>query len=72
MKSPSDSLKQLKAKMIEWMENGCRLAWLVNPEDQQVIIYRKDGSIEKKSFNEVISGEDVLPGFELDCTFMKK
>lgn len=72
LKSPSDSLTSLRRKMIEWMSNGCRLAWLINPEDQQVIIYRKDGSIEEKSFNEVISGEDVLPGFALDLSFMRK
>lgn len=72
LKSPSDSLKQLKAKMIEWMENGCRLAWLVNPDNQQVIVYRKDGSIQEKSFNEILSGEDVMPGFEMDMSFMKK
>ena len=72
LNSLSDSLEQLKKKMIEWMENGCRLAWLVNPEDQQVIVYRKDGSTEDKSFDEILSGEDVLPGFELELSFMKK
>jgi Uma2 family endonuclease len=70
LKSKADSLTQLK-RMLEWTANGCLLAWLINPEEQNVYIFRKDGSIELKSFEETISGEDVLPGFELDLSFMK-
>ncbi|HYV91331.1 MAG TPA: Uma2 family endonuclease [Chitinophagales bacterium] len=72
LKSPSDSMKALKRKMNEWIENGCRLGWLVNTEEQKVYVFRIDGSIEVKSFAEKISGEDVLPGFELDLGFMSK
>jgi Uma2 family endonuclease len=69
--SESDRLPLLKAKMIEWIENGCRLAWLIDPEKQTVHIYRADGSIEiRTSFEQPLSGEDVLPGFELDLTIL--
>lgn len=70
LKSKSNTMKDLKEKMNEWIENGCRLAWLINPKEQKVYIYRKDGSISETAFSEKISGEDVLPGFEMDLGFM--
>jgi Uma2 family endonuclease len=70
--SPSDRLSQLKKKMQKWIQNGVLLAWLINPEDQQAIIYRIDGSIETiNSFEETLSGENVLPGFELNLQDLK-
>lgn len=53
--------------MQEWTANGCRLAWLIDPVAEKVEIYRADGSKEEKQgFDQKVSGEDVLPGFELD------
>lgn len=69
LKSKSNTLKGQKEKMNEWIENECRLAWLINPEEKKVYIYRKDGSTCETAFSEKISGEDVLPGFELDLGF---
>jgi Uma2 family endonuclease len=71
LKSPSDNLKYLKNKMYKWIENGCALAWLINPDDKTIFIYRKDGTIDKvTSFDRTLSGEDVLPGFELDLSIL--
>ena len=69
----SDSLKEAKAKMLtDWMENGCRLGWLIDPFNQTTHIYRADGSIEiKRGFDTTLSGEDVLPGFQFDLTELK-
>jgi Uma2 family endonuclease len=54
------------------MKNGCSLAWLINPESSTSFIYRKDGSVDKVSgFQNKLSGEDVLPGFELDLSIIK-
>jgi len=67
LKSNSDSINQLKSKMLKWIENGCELAWLINPEKKEAIIYRNNGSIEiVKGFQNKLSGENTLPGFELD------
>ncbi len=67
LKSPSDRLNTLKNKMLKWIENGARLAWLIDPESKKVFIYREDGSVSIiQGFNNKLSGEDVLPGFELD------
>lgn len=40
LRSPSDSLQELQAKMREYINNGARLGWLINPQDCQVEIYR--------------------------------
>ncbi len=71
LKSPSDNLKYLTGKMHKWIENGCELAWLINPDDKTVFIFRKDGTVDKLSgFNNILSGEDVLPGFELELSLL--
>ncbi len=70
LKSESDSLKYLKSKMIEWIENGCRLGFLIIPEQKKASIYRPGKPIEEKPFTEKLSGEEVLPGFELDLSFL--
>ncbi|MDQ6762069.1 MAG: Uma2 family endonuclease [Bacteroidota bacterium] len=71
LKSPSDNLKYLTTKMHKWIKNGCALAWLINPENKTAFIFRKDGtSDEIKGFHNKLSGEDVLPGFELDLSIL--
>jgi Uma2 family endonuclease len=63
--SESDSLKDTKLKMEEWIENGCRLGWLINPDTRTTIIYKPMTAATTLTFKETLSGEDVLPGFEL-------
>jgi Uma2 family endonuclease len=65
LRSPSDSLKELQEKMQEYIDNGVRLGWLIDPIKQQVEIYRL-GSTSKTLFNPTqIEAESVLPGFIL-------
>jgi Uma2 family endonuclease len=53
--------------MLKWIKNGCQLAWLINPEKEEVIIYRSNGSVEIiKGFHNKLSGENILPDFELN------
>ena len=71
LKSPSDSIKYLTDKMDEWMENGCRLAFLILPESQEVHVYKPGNPVIVKNISEKIPGENVLPGFGLDLGFMQ-
>jgi len=64
--SPSDSLEKVRAKMKEYMDNGARLGWLINPKNQQVEIYRLNQDVEILQSPATLSGEDVLSGFVLD------
>jgi Uma2 family endonuclease len=68
LRSETDSLKRLKLKMECWIKNGCRLAWLLDPNNEKAYIYHPDGGIEiiKSYKGRKLSGENVLPEFELD------
>jgi Uma2 family endonuclease len=76
LRSETDRLPPLQAKMAEYRDNGVRLGWLINPQDRQVEIYRcdRESSTERSQSVEVLaapmtlSGEDVLPGFTLDLS----
>ncbi len=62
--------------MQEYQHNGVKLGWLINPRDRQVEIYRlvggasplEDRSVEVLQSPATLSGESILPGFELDLT----
>jgi Uma2 family endonuclease len=60
--SESDSLDDLRGKMREYIDNGCRLGWLIIPKAQQIEIYRCNLTTEVLQSAAVLSGEDVLPG----------
>ena len=66
LRSPSDSLKTVQDKMQEYMDNGARLGWLIDPKSQQVEIYRQGKEKEILRSPTSLSGEEVLPGFVLD------
>ncbi len=66
LRSPSDSLQDLQNKMTEYSESGVRLGWLIDPPVQKVHVYREGGSVEILENPEMVSGEDVLKGFELN------
>ncbi len=52
--------------MIEYLENGAQLGWLIDPEARQVFIYRPGQPAEHLQNPTSISGDPVLPGFTLD------
>ena len=54
--------------MSEYIENGVRLGWLIDPYERRVHVYRTDESVEILENPQKVSGEAVLPGFELDLT----
>ena len=66
LRSPSDRINKLKEKIEEWLENGARLGWLIDPQTKQVHVYRPNREPEILQKPERVSGEDVLVGFELD------
>ncbi len=64
----TDSLTSLQDKMSEYLASGLRLGWLINPQQQQVEIYRLNSDVEIINLPAILSGEDVLPGFVLNLT----
>jgi Uma2 family endonuclease len=68
LRSKTDSLEKLQAKMREYIENGASLGWLIDRKNQRVEIYRPGKDVEVLDHPLSLSGEDVLPGFVLDLT----
>lgn len=66
LRSPSDSLKETQEKMQEYIDNGARLGWLIDPQTRRVEIYRPNQDVEILENPATVPGEDVLPGFVLD------
>ncbi len=65
--SEIDSLKDLKLKMQEWIDNGCKLGWLIDRKEEKVYLYKptQEPTIVE-GFDSTLSGEDVLKGFTLE------
>ena len=68
LRSESDNMEPLRAKMREYIENGARLGWLIDRKNKKVEIYRQDQDVEVLNNPNTLSGEEVLPGFDLDLT----
>lgn len=66
LRSRTDPLKPLQDKMQEYLNSGLRLGWLINPQNQQVEIYRPSQEVEIAQLPASLSGEEVLPGFVLN------
>ncbi len=68
--SPSDNLKDTQGKMKEYLENGIKLGWLINPQLQQVEIYRLAKAVEVVNKPSVLSGENILPKLVIELDFI--
>lgn len=66
LRSETDSIREVQEKMQEYIENGIRLGWLIDPKTKKVEIYRQRQDVEILQSPTTLSGEDVLPGFVLD------
>ena len=52
--------------MHEYMENGARLGWLIDPLGAQVFVYRSGAPVERLEQPESVPADPVLPGFRLE------
>jgi Uma2 family endonuclease len=65
LRSPSDRLPTLMNKMEEYIENGASLGWLIDPKKRRVYIFRPGEEVVVLEDPKVVSGDPLLPGFEL-------
>ena len=68
LRSRSDNLEPLQEKMQEYLDNGAKLGWLIDRQNQQVEIYRQGKAVATIKSPQSLSGEEILPGFVLDLT----
>ena len=66
LRSKTDSLKPLREKMQEYIQNGLTLGWLIDPKGKTVEIYRRNREVEILQHPISLSGEDILPNFVMD------
>ena len=65
MRSESDRLPELQAKMRMWLANGVELAWLIDPKRRVVEVYRTDEAPEIWEDPSSVQGTGCVRGFEL-------
>lgn len=65
LRSPSDSLPQLEQKMPLWIENGAQLAWLIDPEAENVKVYRPGAAVEVHEHPTSVQGTGLIATFKL-------
>jgi Uma2 family endonuclease len=66
LRSPTDDLADVQAKMEEYRECGARLGWLIDPETKHVYVYRPGKEVKVLDGVLQVSGEPELPGFVLE------
>ena len=66
LRSTTDRPAALRRKMREYLAEGARLGWLIDPLTGRVAVYRPDRPVETLERPARLSGENVLPGFVLD------
>ncbi|MBL8152751.1 MAG: Uma2 family endonuclease [Anaerolineae bacterium] len=65
VKSPDDTFDEMRRKATFYIENGCKLVYLVFPRPQIVEVYRPNVPSEMLTAADSLSGYEVLPGFDL-------
>ena len=71
LRSPSDRLPDVQRKMAEYLDNGVRLGWLIDPRNNRVHVYRPGQPVEVLEQPATVSGDPVLPGFALDMSVIR-
>ena len=68
LRSPTDSLSSLQDKMVEYLDNGAELGWLIDPLRGEVFVYRPGASVECLGAPEHLSAEPLMAGFRLELS----
>jgi Uma2 family endonuclease len=65
VRSETDRLPPLQAKMEQWIANGAEIAWLIDPIDKAVTVYRPGDQPEHLANPTSVQGTGLIAGFEL-------
>ena len=68
LRSETDDLATLQAKIQEYIDNGTRLGWLIDPIERQVYVYQPDAERQQLNQPDRLSGDPTLPGFVLNLS----
>jgi len=64
--SPGNTVEEIHDKLVEYFENGTRLAWVIHPSEHYILVYRCAQEPDRllKSVD-ALDGEYIIPGFTL-------
>ncbi|MDJ1180317.1 Uma2 family endonuclease [Roseofilum sp. BLCC_M91] len=64
--SPGNTVEEMHDKLVDYFDNGTRLAWMIHPSEHYVLVYRSAQEPDRllKSVD-ALEGEEVIPGFSL-------
>jgi len=68
LRSETDALEPLQAKMEEYIANGAELGWLIDPLEKKVHVYRPNAQVKVLNRPKTLSGEPLLKGLKLNLT----
>jgi Uma2 family endonuclease len=63
--SPNNTFDELHQKIVEYFDNGCRLVWVINPDEKSVLVYHQPEPDKLLNVTDNLDGEDILPDFSL-------
>jgi len=66
LRSPSDNLRDVRSKLEEYISNGAKLGWLIDPIENRATIYRPGQPPQEIEEPATITGDPVLPGFNFN------
>ena len=63
--SPSDTMENLHERIVEYFENDTKLVWVINPEEQVILVYHSPRPDKLLAGSDILNGEDIFTGFTL-------
>jgi Uma2 family endonuclease len=63
--SPNNTFEEIHSKLVEYFDNGTRLAWVILPDEECVFVYHKPKPSKLVQLEDSLDGEDVIPNFNL-------
>ena len=66
--SPSDRPDEVAAKVQEWLQAGCSMVWVVQPDSRTVAVHRRGHEVTALKGPDALVGGDVLPEFSMPVT----
>jgi len=62
--SPSDKVYDVQEKALEYLDAGTRMVWVIEPIAKTVTVYCSPNDIKTLTVNDILTGEDVVEGFQ--------
>ena len=63
--SPSETAVEIETKIIEYLEAGTQLVWIVYPQTETVTVHQAPNLVQKLNVDETLSGVPLLPDFSI-------